>query len=99
MQCSLIYRDPGAVEAVDGRDKYLLQGFQIALCLEVVSRRMLTVFSWAMIQDIFLLTKRKETVGCFQAHAIVSLIPRKINLISCWTNLGVLGQGKFRRAS
>lgn len=30
------------------------------------------VFSWAIIHEIFLLTKRKETVGCFQARAIVS---------------------------
>lgn len=95
---SLIYIGPGNGEVVGGRDMYLAQGSQTASCLVVVSRRMLTVFSWVMIQDFFLLTKRKDTVGLFQARAIVSFVPMKMNIISRWTNFGVFGQGKFRRA-
>lgn len=79
--CSLIYMVPGVRKAIGGRDKYLDQDSQVASCLSVVSKRMLTVFSWTMIHDIFPLTKRKDTVSCFQALAIVSLAPSKINMI------------------
>lgn len=75
----------GLGELVGVRDMYLVQGSQMVACLSTVSKRMLSS-PGPKSHEIFLLTKKKETVGCFQARAIVSLVPWRINIMMHWAN-------------
>lgn len=63
-----------------------------------VFRIELTIFSWVIIQDIFLLVATMETLGCFQALAIVNFAPSKIKSIRFWECLGIFGMGTFSKA-
>lgn len=60
---------------------------------------MLVIFSLTKIHEIFLLIVLKETWGCFQALAIVILVPRKINIIRRCISLEVPAIGKLRSAN
>lgn len=63
-----------------------------------VSCRILIIFSWAMIQDIFRLAWSLETVDCFHAFAIVILAPRRIKWTRLFLLLEAFSIGKFSSA-
>lgn len=77
------------------RNSHIL-GFQIFWNFVEVSVRMLESFSWVIIHDTFLLTACNDGFGCFQALAIVILVPRKIKWISVSDALGRSGMCALR---
>lgn len=74
------------------------QGSHMILNLSKVSRMVLEIFSCIIIQVIFCLAKRKDTVGDFQDRVIVILAPRRINQIRVWLGLEVLGIRQLSKA-
>lgn len=60
---------------------------------------MLTIFSWAVIHEIFHFVMAKKTKGCFQALAIVNLAPRKMKCINRPVFLDAFSIGKFNKAT
>lgn len=56
----------------------LAHGSQIISNFRFVLLRVFASFSWAMIQEIFLIAALVESVGCFQALASVILAPKNI---------------------
>lgn len=68
------------------------RGSQVALNLSILSLSLATMCSWAIIHEIFVLQAWKETVGLFQALAIVILAPSRIKKESackCLVSLGM----------
>lgn len=69
------------------------QGSQVASNFPVEFRSLLTIFSSAISQEIFLLAIVKKMDGCFHALAMISFAPVNMNKMSLCRLLAAEGIG------